>query len=279
MKEYQRAVDFVELNNGVKMPLLGLGTWPMKRVLYKVVPLALYAGCRSIDTSSAYGNEHYLGRALRLFPRKSFFLTSKLSNSAQRTGDVRGALLKSLTALKTGYLDLYLMHWPNPETYLDCWLQMEELYKEGLVKAIGVCNFHEHHFEKLLEVATVIPMINQVELHPLLTQQPLVDYCAEKGIAMEAYSPLARMDSRLIEHPVLVEISAKYKKTVPQVVLRWIVQSGYCTCPKSSSYKRIRQNMDVFDFELSGDDMRQVAGLNENYRVRHNPDTADFSKL
>lgn len=269
----------MKLNNRVEMPSLGLGTWPMKRVLYKVVPLAFLAGYRAFDTSSAYGNEHYLGRVLKFFPRKSVFMTSKLSNSAQRTGDVRRALIQSLTALKTDYLDLYLMHWPNPDTYLGSWRQMEALYKEGLVKAIGVCNFHEHHFEKLFEIASVVPVINQVELHPLLTQKPLVDYCSKKGIAMEAYSPLARMDPRLINHPVLVKLGVKYKKTVPQVVLRWIVQSGYCTCPKSSSFKRIRQNMDIFDFELTDDDMRKIAGINENYRVRHNPDTADFSKL
>jgi diketogulonate reductase-like aldo/keto reductase len=261
------------------MPSLGLGTFPMKRKLLKTIPLAYSTGYRAFDTASAYGNESYLGWAFKLFPRSSFFITSKLSNSGQRSGDVRAELKATLSRLKLQYLDLYLMHWPNPETYLECWTQMEILYKEGLVRAIGLCNFHEHHLDQLLKVASVVPAINQIELHPLLTQQPLVNYCKSKGIAVEAYSPLARMDPKLIENHVLRELGDKHQKTVPQIVLRWIVQSGYLTCPKTSSYMRLRQNMGIFDFELSDDQMNRVAVLNENYRVRHNPDTADFRKL
>jgi diketogulonate reductase-like aldo/keto reductase len=269
----------VKLNNGVEMPSLGLGTWPMKRVLYKVVPLALLAGYRAFDTSASYGNEHYLGRVLPLFSRKKIFVTSKLGNAGQRTGDVRSELMNTLSRLNLKNLDLYLMHWPNPETFLDSWKQMEQLYRESLVRAIGVCNFHQHHLEQLLEVASVVPALNQFELHPLLTQEPLVEFCRSKGIAVQAYSPLARMDKKLIQQEVLQSIATKYDKAVTQIVLRWIVQSGYATCPKSSNYQRLLQNIDLFDFELSESEMAEISGLNENYRVRHNPDTVDFSKV
>ncbi len=275
----KRSVGVITFNNGVKMPSLGLGTWPMRRVLYKVVPLAFFAGYRAFDTSASYGNEHHLGRVLPFLPRKKIFVTSKLGNSGQRRGDVRAELMNTLSKLHLKQLDLYLMHWPNPETFLDSWKQMEKLYAEGLVRAIGVCNFHEHHLEQLLEIATIVPALNQFELHPLLTQEPLVRFCRSKGIAVEAYSPLARMDKKLVEHTVLKEFGQKYSKTVPQVILRWIIQSGYATCPKTVNYIRLRQNINLFDFELTDAEMRKISGLNENYRVRHNPDTADFSKL
>lgn len=269
----------VRLNNGINMPQLGLGTFPMHRALLKIVPLAYLFGYRAFDTASAYGNEANLGRALKLFPRSSFFITSKLSNSGQRSGDVRKELNATLSRLKLKYLDLYLMHWPNPGTYLTCWKKMEILYREGFLRAIGVCNFHEHHLEELLAMASVVPAVNQFELHPLLTQQPLVDYCASKGIAVQAYSPLARMNAKLINNPVLKELADKYQKSVPQIVLRWIMQLGYLTCPKTSSFARLKQNMAIFDFHLSDDEMKKVTALNENYRVRHNPDHADFDKL
>lgn len=269
----------VGLNNGVEMPVLGLGTWPMKLMLYKVVPLSYFSGYRAFDTSEAYRNERHLGRILSFFPRKALFVTSKLSNVGQRRGNVRVELMNTLSRLRLKQLDLYLMHWPNPETFLNSWKQMEILYHEGLTRAIGVCNFHEHHLERLLDIATVVPALNQFELHPLLTQEPLVNFCRSKGILVEAYSPLARMDKKLIEHVVLEGIAEKYNKTVPQIVLRWIIQSGNATCPKTANYTRLRQNIDIFDFELSEAEMMKISGLNENYRVRHNPDTADFSRL
>jgi len=176
-------------------------------------------------------------------------------------------------------LDLYLMHWPNPETYLDSWKEMETLYKEGLVKAIGVCNFHEHHLQKLLEIAEVTPVINQIELHPLLSQKPLREYCKSKGIQIQAYSPVARMDSKLIEHPVLVELAKKYTKTVPQIILKWDVQHDIITIPKSGNKLRIKENLDIFDFELTEDEMKKIDNINENYRVRYDPDTVDYLKV
>lgn len=274
----------ITFNNGIKMPILGLGTWPMNGIkLVKVVYRSLKLGYTSFDTSSAYGNEKWLGRALRLMRvvglGKQIFITTKLNNSEQRNGDVRRAVKNSLRKLNVKSIDLYLMHWPNTETYLDCWKQMEELYHEGLIKAIGVCNFHESHLEELLKIAKVIPVINQVELHPLLSQVKLRNYCTGKGIKMEAYTPLARMDVKLVENTYLKEYAKKYGKTVPQIILRWNVQHDIVVIPKSTSAERLKENIDVFDFELSLDEMLRIDSLNENYRVRHNPDTADFSKL
>lgn len=276
-------MKYIKLNNNLKMPIIGIGTYPLNRMaLVKTVINAYRYGCRSFDTSSAYGNEKWLGlslKLLKLFGAKDIFVTTKLSNGSQRKGDVRKALLDSMNRLGVKQVDLYLMHWPNPETYLDSWKQMEVLYKEGLVKAIGVCNFHQHHLEKLLEIAEVIPVVNQIELHPLLSQKPLREYCESKGIQVQAYSPIARMDSKLIEHPVLAGFASKYKKTVPQIILRWDIQHEIITIPKSGNKQRIKENLNIFDFKLTEDEMSKIDSMNEDYRVRYDPDTVDYTKV
>ena len=157
--------------------------------------------------------------------------------------------------------------------------EMEKLYEEGLVGAIGVCNFHEHHLEKLLKIAKVKPVINQIELHPLLTQIPLRGYCKSKGIQIQSYSPVARMDKKLIENKILALIAKKYNKTVPQIILKWNIQSDIITIPKSGNKTRIRENFDIFNFELSDEELKKIDNLNENYRVRYNPDTVDYTKV
>ncbi len=272
------------LNNGLEIPAFGLGTFPMKRFeLFWAVYYALKSGYTSFDTASAYSNEAWLGFSLkfwRLFGLgKSVFLTTKLSNIEQRTMEVEDALIGSMQRLGIKVLDLYLMHWPNPNTFVESWKKMEKLYSKGLVKAIGVCNFHQHHLETLLKSANVIPVINQIELHPLLSQEMLRTFCTEKGIAVEAYSPVARMNPRLIENKILVKIAQKYRKTVPQIIFRWDIQHGLITIPKSSSQTRIKENIDIFDFELSQPEMCEIDSLNEDFRVRYNPDTADLTKL
>jgi diketogulonate reductase-like aldo/keto reductase len=276
-------MKYKKLNNNLDIPVIGIGTYPLNRIaLLKTVINAYSFGCRSFDTSSSYGNEKWLGLALKilkLFRAKNIFITTKLSNSSQRNGDVRKALNDSIKKLGVKQIDLYLMHWPNPETYLDSWKQMEALYKEGLVKAIGVCNFHEHHFEKLLEIAEVIPVINQIELHPLLSQKPLREYCERKSIQIQGYSPVARMDPKLIKHPILLELSKKHKKSVPQIILKWDMQNGVITIPKSGNKQRIKENLDIFDFELTKADMIQIDSINEDYRVRYNPDSVDYYKV
>ncbi|MBA4317082.1 MAG: aldo/keto reductase [Flavobacterium sp.] len=272
------------LNNGLEMPVFGLGTFPMKRFeLFMAVYYALKSGYTCFDTASAYSNEAWLGFSLkfwRLFGLgKNVFLTTKLSNIEQRTMEVEDALIKSMNRLGVKELDLYLMHWPNPETFVESWGKMEKLYKKGLVKAIGVCNFHQHHLETLMKSASVVPVVNQIELHPLLSQEPLRKFCKGNGIAVEAYSPVARMNPRLIENKVLVKIAQNYRKTVPQVIFRWDLQHGLITIPKSSSQARIKGNIEIFDFELSQSEMCEIDSLNEDFRVRYNPDTADLTKL
>jgi len=274
---------FVDLNNGFCYPQMGAGTFPLKGYsLLKAMYYAYKNGCISFDTSPAYGNERWIGigvKVLKLLGAKRIYVTTKLSNSAQRSGDVRGEFNSSLKRLGVTYIDLYLMHWPNPETYVEAWLEMEKIYKEGHAGAIGVCNFHEHHLDKILEVATVVPAVNQVELHPLLTQKKLREYCAEKGIYIQSYSPVARMDKKLIDNEALLSIADKYGKSVPQIILKWNIQSGLMVIPKSASGVRIKENFSLEGFSLTDVELNTIDSLNVNYRVRHDPDNADFSKL
>lgn len=278
-------MEYFTLNNGVKMPVIGLGTFPMRRfTLMKVIYQATNlpnGGYNSFDTSAAYGNERWLGFGQKISRknRKALFITTKLSNVQQRTGDISEALQMSLKLLKTHYVDLYLMHWPNPDTYLESWKKMEILYKKGLARAIGVCNFHQHHLKEILKIATVIPAVNQIELHPLLSQKELVKFCKSKGIQVVAYSPLARMHEKLIYDPILQELSRKYFKTPTQIILRWNYQCGIITIPKSSKIERLRENINIFDFSLSNEEILLIDSINKNFRVRHDPDNCDFSKL
>ena len=275
-------MDTITLNNGVTMPMACMGTWPMNGLkLAWLVRKATQIGYRAFDAASAYSNEKWLGRGIRFCgkPRAELFVTSKLSNIEQRRGDIRAALQGTLRRVGLKYLDLYLMHWPNPETFLASWKQMEVLYKEGLVRAIGVCNFHQHHLENLFKISDVIPAINQIELHPMLPQVELRDFCKNQGIQVEAYSPLARMHEKLIRNNVLVSLAEKYGKSVPQVVLRWDFQHGLISVPKSSSPVRLKANVDIFDFSLSGSEMVAIDSLNINLRVRHDPDNCDFNRL
>lgn len=275
-------MENIRLNNGIEMPVIGLGTWPLNGwELMFVVRGAIRLGYRSFDTASAYGNEAWLGRGIRFFGRhrEDLFITTKLSNAEQRSGDIRGAFQNSLKKIGLSYVDLYLMHWPNPDTYFKSWKQMELLYKEGLTRAIGVCNFHQHHLQSLLEIADVIPALNQVELHPLLSQANLVFFCKEISIRVEAYSPFARMHEKLIKNEMIVAIAKKYKKTVPQIILRWDYQHGIVSVPKSKNQKRLKENLSIFDFSLSESDMALIDAMNMDFRIRHNPDRCDFSKL
>lgn len=271
-----------ELYNGLKVPVIGAGTFPLKRFeLIKMVYLASGLGYTMFDSAAAYYNEKALGYAWRLTlrKRKDLFLISKLSNRQQREGNVQKSFLESLDKLHVRYLDMYLMHWPNPETYISCWKQMEGLYKNGLVKSIGVCNFHQHHLEKLMSQAEIKPMVNEIEVHPLLSQEPLIEYCQKNQIQVIAYTPLARMNKKLIENPVLNNIAEKYNKSVVQIVLRWDYQRGIISIPKSSSKKRLEENISLFDFSLTVEEMEQINMLNEDFRVRNDPDNCDYSKL
>jgi methylglyoxal/glyoxal reductase len=267
--------DTVTLHNGVKMPWMGLGVFKVTdgEEVIQSVKSAIKNGYISIDTASFYKNEEGVGQAIREsgVPREDLFITTKLWNSDQGYESTLQAFETSLDKLGLDYLDLYLIHWPGKEKYKETWKAFEELYKQGRVRAIGVCNFQVHHLEDLIASAEIKPMVNQVEFHPHLTQKELLAYCKTEGIQLEAWSPLKQ--GQLLDHPVLVDIAQKYNKSVAQVILRWDLQHGVITIPKSVKEQRIIDNANVFDFELSVEDMEIIDGLNQDSRAGSHPDT------
>ncbi|MED4531124.1 aldo/keto reductase [Metabacillus fastidiosus] len=270
--------DTTTLHNGVKMPWFGLGVYKVEdgQEVINSVKSAIKAGYRSIDTAAIYKNEEGVGQVVKEagIPREQLFITSKVWNSDQGYESTIAAFHESLKKLDLDYLDLYLIHWPVKETYKETWKAMETLYKEGKVKAIGVSNFHVHHLEDLMEEAEIIPMVNQVEYHPRLTQKDLLSFCQNNNIQLEAWSPLAR--GRFFDNPILVELSQKYEKTAAQIILRWDLQTGVVTIPKSVHEHRIIENANIFDFELSDEDITKIDSLNQNERVGSDPDNFHF---
>ncbi|MEH7418178.1 aldo/keto reductase [Neobacillus drentensis] len=274
--------DTTTLSNGVKMPWFGLGVFKVEEgpELVNAVKFAIKHGYRSIDTAAIYQNEEGVGQAIREgineagISREDLFVTSKVWNSDLGYEATLEAYETSLNKLGLDYLDLYLIHWPVEGKFKEAWRALETLYKEGKVKAIGVSNFHVHHLEDLLKEAEIKPMINQVELHPRLTQKEIQTFCLEQGIQMEAWSPL--MQGQLLDQPVIQEIANKYNKSTAQVILRWDLQNGVVTIPKSTKEHRIIENADIFDFELTKTEMKQIDDLNQNHRVGPDPDNFDF---
>lgn len=274
--------DTTTLHNGVKMPWFGLGVFKVSEgaEVIDAVRTAIINGYRSIDTAAAYGNEEGVGQGIREglaeagITREELFVTSKVWNSDLGYESTLAAYETSLKNLGLDYLDLYFIHWPVEGKYKEAWRALETLYKKDRVKAIGVSNFHIHHLEELLKDAEITPMVDQVEYHPFLTQAELHKFCKAHDIQLEAWSPL--MQGKLLDHPVLVEIAAKTEKTVAQVILRWDLQNGVVTIPKSIKEARIIQNSQVFDFELTDEDMERISALNENKRVGPDPDNFNF---
>ncbi len=274
--------DTFTLHNGIKMPGLGLGVFKVEEgpELVQAIKAAVKHGYRSIDTAAVYQNESSVGEAIAelltesTVSREDLFVTSKVWNSDLGYESTLAAYETSLNKLGLDYLDLYLIHWPVKGKYKEAWRALETLYRNGRVKAIGVSNFQIHHLEDLMKDAEIKPMINQVEFHPRLTQKELIAFCQEQGIQMEAWSPL--MQGELLDNPVLKDIAGKYDKSVAQVILRWDVQHGVITIPKSTKEQRIIENAALFDFELTEDDMSQIDGLNEDRRVGPDPDNFDF---
>jgi diketogulonate reductase-like aldo/keto reductase len=268
----------VKLNNGVEMPWLGLGVFRAEdgQEVENAVVAALKNGYRSIDTAAVYDNEKGVGTGIKNsgVARKDIFLTSKVWNSDQGYKTTLKAFEKSLERLQTDYLDLYLIHWPKGKLSLDTWKAMEELYEKGLIRAIGVSNFLVHHLEDFLPECNVVPAVNQVEFHPELIQPELLEYCQEKGIQPEAWSPI--MKGKVLNIPVLQALAAKYKKTPVQIVLRWDIQKGVVTIPKSVHPDRIISNADIFDFELEDEDMAKIDRLDKNKRLGFHPDHIPF---
>jgi diketogulonate reductase-like aldo/keto reductase len=263
----------VKLNNSVSMPILGLGVYqtPPGRVTQNAVKFALSAGYRHLDTARIYGNEADVGEAARksAVPREDLFVTTKLWNSDQGYDSALRACEASLKRLGFDYLDLYLIHFPVPETRRESWKAMETLLGKGKCRAIGVSNFTIPHLEDLLEESEVTPAVNQVEFHPFLYQRELLEYCQRKGIQIEAYSPLARGER--FKHPRITALATKYSKTPAQLMIRWALQHGLVVIPKSTREERIRENSQVFDFEISAEDMRSLDSLDEDLRLNWDP--------
>ncbi|MEE2037985.1 aldo/keto reductase [Nocardiopsis sp. CT-R113] len=271
-------VPGITLSNGVRMPQLGFGVWqvPDDEVV-DAVSTALEAGYRSIDTAAAYGNEEGVGEALRRaeLDRDDLFVTTKLANRDQGYDGTLRAFDESLDLLGLAVLDLYLIHWPLPrcDLYVPTWKAMERLYAEGRVRAIGVCNFQVPHLERVMEEGGIAPMVNQIELHPLLTQEAVRGFDAEHNIATEAWSPLGH--GRLLNHPAVTAIAEEQERTPAQVLLRWHIQLGNVVIPKSVTPERIRSNFEVFDFELSDEEMDRISELDTGTRFGPDPDEFD----
>ena len=269
--------DFTTLNNGVKMPWLGLGVYKTKdgEEVEQAIHYALKAGYRLIDTAAIYENEAGVGRAIAKadVAREDLFITTKVWNSDQGYESTLQAFETSRKKLGLEYVDLYLIHWPVKGKYKETWKALQKLYKEGFVRAIGVSNFQVHHLEDILQDSDVVPAVNQVEYHPLLTQKELHNFCKANNIQLEAWSPLMQGN---LDNDVLKELSDKYGKTPAQIVIRWDLQNGVVTIPKSVRESRIIENANVFDFELTAEDMAKIDALNKNHRFGPDPDNFNF---
>ncbi len=262
-----------KLYNEVEMPWLGLGVHRAGAgpEVVTTIQCALRAGYRSIDTATYYQNEHRVGEAIAEsgIPREEIFLTSKVWNTDQGYRPTIEAFETSLEKLKTSYLDLYLIHWPQPGTTFETWRAMEELYQKGKIRAIGVSNFIVPHLKRLIENSRIKPMVNQVEFHPELVQPELLQFCQHNQIQMEAWRPI--MKGRVNGIALLQELAEKYHKSPVQIVLRWDIQKGVVTIPKSVTPERIISNADIFDFELTDEDIARIDALNRNARMGEDP--------
>ena len=294
------------LNDGNKMPPVGYGPGIFRvnlpslsycpsllrratnRLFYRslqtrkyasVIASAFQQGNYYLDYSFAYGNCGVIRKVIQHVGRSNLFVSSRVSNAAQSTGRVREEVLNGLKALGIAQLDLLEFHWPVTDCYQQTWLEMERLQREGYVKSIGVANCHIHHLEQILKIGRVIPAINQIEMHPLFTQKELLAYCRERGILIQAYTAIARFDDRMVRLPLLKNICKKYNKTLVQVVLRWHLQNGVSPVIRSLNKKRIQDNINVFDFELTQQEIEAIDGINIHSRLRYDPDNCDFSIL
>jgi diketogulonate reductase-like aldo/keto reductase len=273
----QALSNYTVLHNGVNMPWLGLGVWKVEdgKEAEKTVISAIEAGYRSIDTAAAYNNEIGVGQGVRNsgVAREELFVTTKVWNAHQGYESSLAAFEDSRKKLELDYVDLLLIHWPVKGKYVDTWRALEKLYHDGLVRSIGVSNFQIHHLQDIMAVSDIMPMVNQVEYHPLLTQETLHSFCKDNRIQLEAWSPLMQGN---LDHSILTEIGSKYGKSPAQVVLRWDLQNGVVTIPKSTNPVRIIENANIFDFTLTAEDMGQIHALNQNQRYGPDPDNFNF---
>lgn len=302
---------YFTLRSGIKIPVIGFGPGIMgysakmqkkrdpfsyfiwrvynklvlrpkqKREFVRAIAGALKCGYQLLDYSNAYGNQELITAAINRskIPRDKLFLTSRISNKAQFNGTVREEFLSTLSKWGVQQVDLLQFHWPVTGKYVDTWKEMIRLKEEGYVKVIGVANCHQHHIETLEKATGILPEINQIEVHPLFTQKPLLDYCRDKGIIVEAYTPVARYDDRLVRLPLLKRLEKKYNKNFIQIILRWHIQNGVVPVIRALNPKHQESNIDIFDFEISQEDMALIDGININSRLRYDPDNCDFTIL
>ncbi len=270
----------IQLNNGYSIPQIGVGTWTLKGdTAINNVRLALEAGFRHIDTAQGYDNESEVGQGILEsgVPREEIFLTTKVATNIMREGEagVRNSIDESLRKLKTDYLDLLLIHWPVKDHVRSTWQVMEEYVRSGKVRSIGVSNFNQHHLDDLLLYAEIRPVINQIEVHPLMTQEENIAINHQLGIQVQAWGPFGQGDIDVIGQPLLQALAAKYQKTASQIVLRWIVQRGLITIPRAKP-NHFAENLAVMQFSLSDEDMAAINGMNQNLRSNVNNDPETF---
>lgn len=273
--------DTIKLNNEVEMPAMGLGVFQVENeTTAEIVKNAIELGYRSIDTAAIYGNEAGVGEGIKLalastgLTREDLFITSKVWNAGLNYEETVSAYEESLEKLGLDYLDLYLIHWPGKNKFAESWSALEDLYIEGKIRAIGVCNFNISHLQDLMKNARVTPVINQVEFHPRLQQQSLRAFCKEHNIQLEAWAPL--MQGGLLDDPTIANIAEKYGKSNLQVILRWDIQNGVITIPKSVRKERMAQNADIFDFSLTDEEMQIINAMNLDKRVGPDPEVFNF---
>lgn len=267
-------MEYIKLNNGVMMPpIVETTNWMDYPQMRELVTAGLKVGFRAFDTARDYGNEPIVGRVMKEclaeqgLKREDVFITTKIGNGQQRLGNIEEQIDISLRNLQTDYVDLWMMHWPYPGYYVDTWRKMEKVYKSGKVRAIGMANYRVRHFEYLFkEGVEVNPHCVQMELHPLRTADDIVAYCRAHGIAIQAYSPLCRMIAKIRESKELQEIAATHGKSIPQVILRWHIQNKTVPVFKTLKPHRLKENFDIFDFELADAEMKMVASLDEDYK-------------
>lgn len=273
-------MDYQELNNGLKIPVLGLGVFRMddKKEAYKSIRKAIDLCYRHIDTAMIYENEEPVGKAIREsgVDRADFFVTTKLWIDDIKNDNAQNALDSSLRKLGLDYVDLYLVHWPIKDKYVSIWKDMERIAATDKVRAVGVSNYQENHLKEILDLRSLVPAVNQIELHPYLSQNDLVEFCTQHNIKIESWSPLCANKNNLLDEQILKDLAEKYSKTPAQIILRWNIERGLIVIPKSSNPGRQKENINLFDFSLTAEDIEKVNSLNKDLRVGPHPDIVGF---
>ncbi len=269
----------ITVSNGVEIPMLGLGVFKSKdgEETENAIQYAIDAGYRHIDTAKIYGNEQSVGRAIKNcgVAREEIFLTTKMWNEDIRTGKFVESFEESLEKLQTDYVDMYLIHWPA-DGYVEAWKAMEKLYNEKKIRIIGVSNFNPHHFDTLAKTAEIKPMVNQIESSPSFNNQAVIDYCQKQNIVVQAWRPFGGEGAPILKDEALLEIAKKYNKTTAQIILRWHIERNLVALAKSVTKERIESNLEIFDFELSKEDVAAITVMDKNKRFGPDPDTFDF---